>query len=239
MNVKHKLKLDWATFESAKYACENFHYSKCMPKGKTVKIGVWEDNIFKGVVIYSYGANNNAGKYFGLKQTSLCELTRVALRKHDNSVSRILKISLILLKEKCPGLRLVFSYSDKTNEDHHGGIYQANGWLYLGERTTSDKGAYYKIKGKKMHGRAARAKYGSERNFPGKWEHWPAQTKHLYVKILDKNYCLNYIVKQYPKRVASIDNDVPSDQLGEGGASPTATLHSPNDKSQNQILEKK
>ena len=85
-NTKLDLKLDWASFEAAKYACEKWHYSKCMPTGKTVKIGVWEDGKYIGVVIYSYGANNNAAKSFNLEQSQCCELTRVALTKHQSSV---------------------------------------------------------------------------------------------------------------------------------------------------------
>lgn len=219
-------KIDWATHDSAKIACENWHYSKCLPAGKLVKIGVWEDSKFVGVVIYSHGANNNAAKYFSLTQQQCCELTRVALRDHKTSVSRILSISRKFLLKKCPGLKLVFSYSDLTNENHHGGIYQADNWLYLGTRSTSDKGAYYVIKGKRIHGRSARAKYGNEKNFPPGWKHVASQTKHLYCKILDKDYKCPYPILSYPKRASSKGNVVPEFHSGGGGAIPTDALHS-------------
>ena len=45
---KVELKLDWCSYEAAKYACEHWHYSKCMPVGKTVKIGVWENKKYIG-----------------------------------------------------------------------------------------------------------------------------------------------------------------------------------------------
>ncbi|WP_459208945.1 Mom family adenine methylcarbamoylation protein [Bacillus haynesii] len=51
------LKIAWATHKAAKFACENFHYSKCLLAGKLVKIGTWEDGKFIGVVIFSRGAN--------------------------------------------------------------------------------------------------------------------------------------------------------------------------------------
>lgn len=218
------LRLDWATHEAAKYACENWHYSKCLPTGKTVKCGVWEDSKFIGVVIFSYGANNNSCKYFEVTQQQCCELTRVALTNHKSQVSRIIAIALKMLKKQSPGLLVCFSYSDKTNQSHHGGIYQAGGWLYLGERKTSDKGAYYKIRGKKIHGRSARARYGSESRFPIGWEHWPSQTKHLYLKILDNSYKKAFQVYKYPKRATSIDNDASGDHPGEGGVNPTVAL---------------
>ena len=47
--MQPELKIDWATHKAAKYACENWHYSKCLPSGKTVKLGVWEDNNFIGI----------------------------------------------------------------------------------------------------------------------------------------------------------------------------------------------
>lgn len=224
MSQKAELKIDWATHEAVKYACEHWHYSKCLPTGKLVKVGAWEDGKYIGCVIYSYGANNNASKGFDLTQQEVCELTRVALTRHKTPVSKILAISLRFLNKQSPGIKLCFSYADKTNQGHHGGIYQANGWLYLGERKTSDKGAYYVILGKKMHGRSARAKYGSESRFPRGWSHVPSQTKHLYVKIFDRDYQLKHKTVDYPKRVTSKDNVASGFQSEEGGAIPTVAL---------------
>lgn len=224
--IKPKLLIDWATHQSATYACEHWHYSKCMPAGKLVKVGVWENDKFTGVVLFGYGANNNAAKSFELSQHEVCELTRVALNIHKTQVSRIIAIAIKFLIKQSPGIKLVFSYADKTNQGHHGGIYQAAGWIYLGERSTSDKGAYYIIKGKKIHGRSARAKYGKEINFPKPWQHVSSQTKHLYVKILDPKYKLNFKINPYPKRVISKDNVASEYHSEEGGANPTMALQS-------------
>ena len=40
------LKVDWCSYEAAKYAVMHWHYSKTMPAGKTVKLGVWENGRF-------------------------------------------------------------------------------------------------------------------------------------------------------------------------------------------------
>ncbi len=189
-----------------------------------VKVGAWEEGKYVGCVIFSYGANNNAAKSFSLTQQQVCELTRVALNQHKTPVSRILAISIKMLRKQSPGIKVVFSYADKSNQGHHGGIYQANGWLYLGERSTSDKGAYYVIRGKQMHGRSARAKYGHESRFPHPWSHVPSMTKHLYVKVLDEAYELTKSVVEYPKRATSKVSVVSSDQELEGGAIPTVAL---------------
>ena len=83
---KTNLKISWATFESTKYACLNWHYSKCVPVGKLVKIGAWEDNKFIGVVLFGRGANQHLGKPYNLEQTECVELVRIALNRHKNSM---------------------------------------------------------------------------------------------------------------------------------------------------------
>ena len=91
------LRVDWCSYQAAKWAVEHWHYSRCMPAGKTVKIGVWENGEFIGVIIYSLGANNNIGKPYNLNMTEVCELTRVALSGHISEVSKIVTISQRML----------------------------------------------------------------------------------------------------------------------------------------------
>ena len=146
---KSELRIDWASHEAAKFACENWHYSQCLPVGKLVKVGAWEDGKYIGCVIFGRGANHNMLKPFGLSQDEGCELVRVALKSHKTPVSRILSISLKFLKLKCPELRLVVSYAD-ADQNHHGGIYQATNWIYDGLKNQGTMGAFI-VKGKKMH----------------------------------------------------------------------------------------
>ena len=68
------LRLDYCDFKAAKFACLNWHYSKAVPAGKLVKVGVWENDKFIGCVLFGRGANNNMHKAFGLKVTECCEL---------------------------------------------------------------------------------------------------------------------------------------------------------------------
>ena len=63
---KVDLKIDWATYKAAKYAVEHWHYSRCMPKSKLSKIGVWENGKFIGAVIFGYGATPEIGKPYRL-----------------------------------------------------------------------------------------------------------------------------------------------------------------------------
>lgn len=91
---KALLKLDWCDYKAAKYAVQHWHYSKSLSAAKNVFVGVWENSNFIGVIVFGRGANNQIAKPYGLEQTEVCELTRVALTKHINPVTRILAIAI-------------------------------------------------------------------------------------------------------------------------------------------------
>ena len=218
MSNKPVLKIDWATFEAAKFACENWHYSRCMPAGKLVKVGIWENDKFIGVVLFSRGANNTLGTPYGLVQTQCCELTRIALTKHESQVSRVMKLAFLFLKKNSPGLKLVISFAD-PEQGHHGGIYQATNWIYSGMTTPADE---YIVNGKRMHGRSMRASFGTH---IGKAfiEKVLGSSKHRYLMPLDDDMRKQImpLSKPYPKRVKKQDLEHPSEL---GGAIPTDTL---------------
>ena len=152
------LQINWATYQAAKYACENWHYSGCMPVGKIIKVGAWENGKFIGVVLFSRGANNRIGSPYGLEQTEICELTRVALRKHECFVSQILAEAIRFLKKKSPDLQMIVSYAD-CEQGHKGGIYQATNWIYEG-KTNGER--YFIVNGKKTHPKSLYSKYKSK-----------------------------------------------------------------------------
>jgi len=144
--------LDWCSFKLAKYVCEHWHYSQKIPTGKTLRIGVWEKGEFKGVIVFSLGVNYNMGSEVGVYPPEICELSRIALKCHETPVSRLIKLSLKMLKRKWPRVRLVVSYADK-NQNHLGIIYQASNWVYVGETQPSYLVEY---KGKWVHYRSVR-----------------------------------------------------------------------------------
>lgn len=113
-------------------ACRRWHYSRTMPMNKSARIGVWEGGEFIGVIIYGLGASPSLGKPYGLGIFEIAELTRVALRAHQHPVSRMLAISLRMIRKAFPKTRLIVSFADQRM-DHHGGIYQATNWIYAGE----------------------------------------------------------------------------------------------------------
>jgi len=215
---KVELKLDWCSHKAAKYACEHWHYSKCIPKSKLAKVGVWEDEIFIGAVIFGVGATGDLVKQYGLKMEQGCELVRVALKEHKTTVSRIVAVSLKILKRTFPGLRLVVSFADPEH-DHAGTIYQAGNWIFNGYSQASDE---YIFKGKRWQGRSFRNKYKGMENHP-LVEKIKGSSKIRYLMPLDKamRKQIEPLRKPYPKRVTKA---ISGDQLESGGAVPTHTL---------------
>lgn len=223
--MKPQLKIDWATHAAAKHACENWHYSGCLPAGKLVKVGAWEAGKFIGVVLFSRGANNRMAGAYALGQDQACELTRVALTAHRAPVSRIVAFALRFLRSNCPGLRLVVSYAD-PKQGHHGGIYQAGGWLYAGPSQAQRE---LLIDGVFTHKRSAHAKYGTAspekiRDMSGRKVEWASvEWKHIYLMPLDAPVRAQIapLAKPYPKRTKDQAASHP-DALG--GETPTRAL---------------
>lgn len=212
-----ELKIDWATHEAAKHAVEHWHYSRCLPAGKSVKVGAWEDGKFIGVVIFSRGATNHIGSPYGLEQTEVCELTRIALRQHQTPVSRIMAIAVKFLHRQSPGMRLVVSYADPL-QGHHGGVYQANGWIYTGATKANPDVI---VNGKEMHKRSAFSKFGTVKGLQYGEPKW----KHKYLMPLDKpmREQVEKLRQPYPKRVGSADSGT-AIPVARDGANPIPTL---------------
>lgn len=220
-----ELKVDWCSYQAAKYAVEHWHYSKTMPVSKRAHLGVWEDGEFIGAVIFSWGANPNMGKAFGLEMTECVELVRVALKEHQSPVSKIVAASLSKLKKQSPGLRLVVSYADPYH-DHVGVIYQAGNWIYSGE--TAEKFDYM-LDGEILQRRAyTGVNYGKARKkLPAGAQKVKMPPKHRYLYPLDRamRRQIEPLRKPYPKRETcgqSVEGDTASDQEAGAGSIPAA-----------------
>jgi hypothetical protein len=221
MQTKTNLKIDWATHEAAKFACENWHYSKCIPKSKLVKIGVWENKNFIGVVIFGVGATSSLVQQYGLNMEQGCELVRIALTKHITPVTRIISIALKFLKKSNPGLKLVVSFAD-PEQGHHGGIYQGGGWIYSGTSQASDEYIYL---GKRWQGRSFRNKYkGMEKDPRVTIVKGSSKLRYLMPLDAEIKQKVKNLSKPYPKRASSKDIVVSGFQSEEGGENPTDAL---------------
>ena len=209
MNEKPELKVDWCSHKAAKFACENWHYSKCMPVGKIVKVGAWEDNKYIGCVLFSRGSNVNIGKPFNLGQDECCELTRIALSKHKTFVSEIMVKAFKFLKLKNPKIRLIISYAD-ADQNHEGKIYQATNWIYTGLLNVGTRGAFI-IHGKKVHNKSVHSKgviqslVEVRKHLDPNATEFITKGKHKYLMPLDKKMRRQILKlsKPYPKKTCS------------------------------------
>jgi len=233
MSSRPELRLDWCKHDAAKYATERWHYSKSLPPPPMVHIGVWESDQFVGCVLFARGATQNLLLPYGLKLTEGCELVRIALGSHASPVSRIVRVALSMLKQSSPKLRLVVSFADPS-KGHHGGVYQAGGWIYVGE--TAPSAMYRDRRGKMWHARmispTGRKKvFGKYRAVlkPSDCEIIQFPGKHRYLMPLDNEMRARIapLAKPYPKRVGSAESGTPDLQSGRDGASPISTLPSP------------
>lgn len=224
MKSKYDLKIDWATHEAAKFAVETWHYSRRMPKSKLCKIGVWENGVFIGVVIFGVGATPDLVKSYGLKSEQGCELVRVALKRgHKTTTTRVVAIAMKFLRSANPSLRLIVSFAD-PDQGHHGGIYQGGGWIYAGMSQASDE---YIFMGRRWQGRSFRNRFRGMEKDP-RVEIVKGSSKYRYLMPLDDEMRTRILPlsKPYPKRVGSKANVASGFQPEEGGATPTPALHS-------------
>lgn len=132
---KPELLVDFCDYRAAKFAVANWHYSKRMPIGKMIKLGVWENTRFIGVVIFARGNTPTLGKAYGLEMIEICELVRVAIHDHTCFVTKIISVAIKKLKLN-EGLRLIVSFADPSRS-HLGIIYQAGNWIYTGKSQPS------------------------------------------------------------------------------------------------------
>jgi len=194
---KVDLKIDWATYEAAKYAVKCWHYSGSLSSSRNVYIGAWEDGKFIGVVVFGLGSGNATnGKRYGLaKSHEMAELTRIALNKHETTVSRIVKIAIQFIKRQSPGLRMIISMADPMH-GHHGGIYQAGNWIYTGQ--TAEDYQYQLPDGRYVHHRTATSILKSVTGRPKK----KLPGKYRYLMPLDEEMRkrIEPLRKPYPKR---------------------------------------
>lgn len=225
------LRLDWCDNDAAAYAVAHWHYAHNMQAGKSARLGVWEDGKFIGAVVFTMGSGG-ATKWaprVGLLQTEMAELARVALRHtHRTPVSRVVAIAVRMLRKQSPGLRLLVSYADPA-QGHHGGIYQAAGWIYAGKSTASPE--WLTPDGRQVHTRAlAVTQFGVKRSTglrTSDCQRVARPAKHKYFLALDEEVRQRILPlsKPYPKCVGSETADTAAHPAAEGGSTPTPTLH--------------
>lgn len=202
-----RLRVEWCSVQAARFAVERWHYTGTLPPIKTVRVGVWWDEQFAGAVIFSRPCRNQHRSY-RLRPEQVCELGRVALGQHEGfHVTAVVSRAIKLLKQRCPGLRLIVSFADPA-QGHLGRIYQAGNWIYTGRSAPARVLVH---RGKRLHRRHyTGSTFGSPKATPPPGSVWVSVPgKHRYLYPLDKpmRRAIRKLALPYPQ---------PADALAEG-----------------------
>lgn len=148
--MSSSLRLDYCSQKAAAYACKHWHYAGQIPPPPLVRIGVWEHDRFVGAVVFGRGATPKMFNPYGYTTTQGAELVRIALRRHEAHVTRIVSVAIRLLKRRCPGLQMLVSFAD-PQYGHTGAIYRAGNWIEAGK--TAPMQMFRAPNGKLLHPR--------------------------------------------------------------------------------------
>lgn len=170
---------------------ERYHYLHSMPAAARYCFGVYLAEELVGAAVFTAGARQGHRLLVGAKPQDVVTLARFYLTDAmpRNSESRVLGIVLRHFRRQT-GIKLVLSYSDPA-AGHVGTVYQASGWLYLGQ---TEPNSYVDVgDGRLHHPRSIYTRYGSNNvrhlratgvtatrvQMPG---------KHRYVYPLDRSW---------------------------------------------------
>lgn len=229
------LRLDFCSHDAAKYAVMHWHYSRTMPVGKLVRVGVWEHGKFIGCVLFGSGSPGVHQLGIALGATNRCaELVRVALTSHDAPVSRIVAIAIRVLRKQSPNLGALVSYADPA-QGHVGSIYQAGGWTYTG--TSGALTVYTDNRGKVYHSRTVstsgmKTHYGTTSKCARGADMTTSKMppKHRYIMAFEPAVSekVKAMSMPYPKKRSSVSRleSEATGTTGEGRCDATDTLQS-------------
>lgn len=180
------------------------HYLHSMPSAPVQCFAVWDSGELVGSAVFTAGARHAGRLLAGSDTQQVITLARFWMADDvaANGESRVLGYILRWLR-KHTTWKCILSYADPA-EGHRGTIYQATGWLYLGE---TDAQAYVDLgDGVLHHPRSVYARYGTNNMAHLRATGIPAQRvktppKHRYAYVLDSSWRwrLTRRVEAYPR----------------------------------------
>jgi hypothetical protein len=182
----------------------SFHYLHSMPAASRRCYGVFHDSTLSGAVVFTAGARRGHHLLAAAQPQEVATLARLWLSDElpKNAESRVIGIVLRHLRRHT-GWKLLLSYADPS-AGHVGTIYQATGWLYLGQGCAE---GYLELgDGQILHPRTAYKRFGSTAIGHLTRTGVPAQRrrthpKHRYAYLLDSawRWRLREAGQPYPK----------------------------------------
>lgn len=183
---------------------EHEHYLRSMPAAARRCFGVSLGDELVGAVVFTSGARHGHRLLAAASPQDVATLARLWLSDAlpRNSESRVLGIVLRDL-QRTTSWKLLLSYADPA-AGHVGTIYQATGWLYLGETAGE---TYVRLDdGRLHHPRSVYERFGSNRvghlratGVAATRE--PVGGKHRYAYVLDPSWGwrLRGLARPYPR----------------------------------------
>lgn len=182
-----------------------FHYLHSMPAASRRCYGVFHDSALVGAVVFTAGARRGHNVLAASQPQEVATLARLWLTDElpKNAESRVIGAVLRHLRRNTDW-KLLLSYADPS-AGHIGTIYQATGWLYLGQGGA--EGYLELADGQIIHPRTAYKRYGStavghlaRTGVPARRSRMPA--KHRYAYVLDQAWRWRFrgVGLPYPKR---------------------------------------
>ncbi len=183
---------------------EERHYLHSMPAATRRCYGVYLDDVLLGAAVFTSGARQSHRLLAAACPQDVSVLARLWLSDAlpPNSESRVLGIVLRTLQRETTW-KLILSYADPA-AGHVGTIYQATGWVYLGQ-TEAD--SYIRLPdGVVYHPRTVYQRFGSNSighlratDIPA--ARVPMMGKHRYAYVLDPawQWRLRGHVQPYPR----------------------------------------
>jgi hypothetical protein len=185
-----------ASYKAIKYACLKFHYAKTVP---VVDIGFSvfnNNNEWCGCIVFGGGANYKLGNAYNCVSGQFLELTRMALNGKQESTSKVLSLSIKMIKKYKPLVKLLISYADK-GQSHKGIIYQATNWFFVAENDSSGWEVYFENKW--WHDRSIMNRMTNEEKKNVIKRRKSGKYKYLYPLTKDMRVLCNNIKKEYVK----------------------------------------
>lgn len=222
------------------------HYSGKVVQNSQLHFGVFLNGRLEGAM--QFGPSMDKSKLIklvaGTEWNGFIELNRMAFsdRLPRNSESRALAIALRMMRKSYPHIEWVVSFADGT-QCGDGTIYRASGFVLtqinknktlvrLPDGTVAANMTYSKGRHILENGKAGLAP--GAKPLPGFQFRYiyflnPAARKRLTVPVVPfiKIDEMGAGMYKGERRGGNIDSDAPAFQPGEGGASPTPPLHSP------------
>lgn len=208
------LTFEYCSRETAKAACETFHYMKTYPSGAKINIAILDGKRLVGICVFGYSTATDqkiARIAYGIEKKHYLEMQRLWISDDYGHNTESFSLSKIIKKlQKDYDLQLIVTHAGGCKDDC-GIVYQASAWLYFGAQKCDDfyetaAGEYKNVIAPMRFGRVnAKGKTKEEVGFELFGEGRVVYAhRYFYVYPLNKGMRrrLQKISQEYPKQSA-------------------------------------